>query len=83
LLTKWTYFISALIDAFAIPEVETPRWRATLPNKVVDSDRRVDVNTVHGSCRSESNFFPDYVLTDLLGLAEDVGMVNELVRLFR
>ena len=26
---------------------------------------------------------PDYVLTNLLGLAEDVGMVNELVRLFR
>jgi len=43
----------------------------------------VDVNTVHGSCRSESNPFPDYVLTNLLGLAEDVGMVNELVRLFR
>ena len=83
MLTKWTYFISALIDAFAIPEVGTPRWRATLPNKVVDSDRRVDVNTVHGSCRSESNPFPDYVLTNLLGLAEDVGMVNELVRLFR
>jgi len=26
--------------------VETPRWRATLPNKVVDSNRRLDVNTV-------------------------------------
>jgi LDH2 family malate/lactate/ureidoglycolate dehydrogenase len=26
---------------------------------------------------------PDYVLTNLLGLAEDVGMVNELVGLFR
>ncbi len=26
---------------------------------------------------------PDYVLTNLLGLAEDVGTVNELVRLFR
>jgi ureidoglycolate dehydrogenase (NAD+) len=26
---------------------------------------------------------PDYVLTNLLGLAEDVGMVSELVRLFR
>ncbi len=26
---------------------------------------------------------PDYVLTNLLGLAEDVGMVNELARLFR
>jgi LDH2 family malate/lactate/ureidoglycolate dehydrogenase len=26
---------------------------------------------------------PDYVLTNLLGLAEDVGMVTELVRLFR
>jgi hypothetical protein len=27
LLTKWTYFASALATAFAIPEVETPRWR--------------------------------------------------------
>jgi hypothetical protein len=26
---------------------------------------------------------PDYVLTNLLGLAEDVGMVNELLGLFR
>jgi hypothetical protein len=26
---------------------------------------------------------PDYVLNNLLGLAEDVGMVPELVRLFR
>ena len=26
---------------------------------------------------------PDYVLTNLLGVAEDVGMVNNLVRLFR
>jgi len=26
---------------------------------------------------------PDYVLSSLLGLAEDVGMVPELVRLFR
>jgi LDH2 family malate/lactate/ureidoglycolate dehydrogenase len=26
---------------------------------------------------------PDYVLTNLLGLAEEVGMVNELVGLFR
>jgi hypothetical protein len=46
LLTQWTYGRSASPTAFAIPEVETPRWRATLPNKVVDSNRRLDVNTV-------------------------------------